>query len=313
MDMSRVSVWSGALIDLSLEEAMKVISAIGYQKIDPLERLPHFSLFPDKCDPAAVKAAAEAHGLQISNLATYPGGGLDGRTKAWAFSSNSPLTAGAWEIPNPERFTKWGFSSDDPADLEKELEQWHRAVDLAVFLGARSIRVVAGNDDPKTLDKMVPWLQRGMEYAAERNIYACFENHNANAWKGFGLDRIGIHGQPELCVELVEKVGSPYFGIMYEPTNLMVEANIDYHTSLEIMKHHIVHVHLKDGAPTGDGYPVGDGYACTPMGEGEIDFPWIVEQLDAAGYEGDYTLEYELGGDPEVGLKQLYEAFAALW
>ena len=97
-----------------------------------------------------------------------------------------PLTAGAWEIPNPERFTKWGFSSDDPADLEKELEQWHRAVDLAVFLGARSIRVVAGNDDPKTLDKMVPWLQRGMEYAAERNIYACFENHNANAWKGCG-------------------------------------------------------------------------------------------------------------------------------
>ena len=91
MDMSRVSVWSGALIDLSLEEAMKVISAIGYQKIDPLERLPHFSLFADECDPAAVKAAAEAHGLQISNLATYPGGGLDGRTKAWAFSSNSPL------------------------------------------------------------------------------------------------------------------------------------------------------------------------------------------------------------------------------
>jgi len=28
--------------------------------------------------------------------------------------------------------------------------------------------------------------------------------------------------------------------------------------------------------------------------EGAIDFPWIVEQLNAIGYEGDFALEYEL-------------------
>jgi hydroxypyruvate isomerase len=49
------------------------------------------------------------------------------------------------------------------------------------------------------------------------------------------------------------------------------------------------------------------------MGEGEIDFPWIVEQLDAVGYDGDFTLEYEIHTAPsEAGLKQFYEAFAAM-
>jgi len=57
---------------------MKVIASIGYKKIDLLEKLPHLSLFPDECDPAALKAAAEAHGLQLTNLAAYPGGGPDG-------------------------------------------------------------------------------------------------------------------------------------------------------------------------------------------------------------------------------------------
>jgi sugar phosphate isomerase/epimerase len=49
------------------------------------------------------------------------------------------------------------------------------------------------------------------------------------------------------------------------------------------------------------------------MGEGEIDFPWIVEQLDAVGYDGDFTLEYEIHTAPsEAGLKQSYEVSAAM-
>ena len=60
----------------------------------------------------------------------------------------------------------------------------------------------------------------------------------------------------------------------------MAEAVFDYRIALEIMKDHIVHCHFKDDAPSGDGYPASDGYGLTPMGEGEIDFPWISE-LDA--------------------------------
>ena len=288
MDMSRVSVCSIALIHHPLEKAVEIIAAAGYKKVDLLEKYPHLSLFPDECDPAAVKATVEAHGLQIANLGTYVGGGQAGRGAQWLIHGFQDSSLG--------KFTSCGFSSDDPAELETELDQVRRAIDLAVFFGARSMRYFTGNDDPSTLDKMVPWFQQCAEYAAEKNMYMGLENHGD-----------GIAGQPELCVELAEKVGSPYLGVLYEPHNLVAEGGVDYRSALEIMKDHIVHVHFKDGAPTDE------GFGLTLMGEGEIDFPWIMEQLDAIGYDGDIALEYEVETEPpETGIKQFYEAFAAM-
>ncbi|MCK5093104.1 MAG: sugar phosphate isomerase/epimerase [Spirochaetes bacterium] len=289
MNISRVSTCSIALMHHPPERAFEIIAAAGYKKVDLCERLPHFSIFPYECDPAVIKAAAEAHGLQIANLATYVGGGQESRRAQWVYHG--------WQVPNPERFTECGFSSDDPKEQQTELEQLCRAIDLAVFFGARSVRVAAGNDDPGTLDKIVPWLQRSAAYAAEKNIYMVIENHSA-----------GLSGQPKLCVELVEKVGSRFFGVLYEPHNLIHHARTDYRASLEIMKEHIVHCHFKDGAPTSGGE-----YGFTMMGEGKIDFPWIMEQLDAVGYEGDFALEYEVEEvPPEEGLKQFFEAFVAM-
>lgn len=287
MDMSRVSACSIALNHLPAEKAFEIIAAAGYKKVDVHEKV-HLSLFPDECDPAALKAAAEAHGLHIANLATYAGGGLDGRKTAYSFHG--------WEVANPDRFTCCGFSSDDPAELKTEFEQLQRTIDLAAFFGARSIRVVPGNDQPSTLDKVVPWFKRAAEYATEKRIYMAVENHSA-----------GIAGTPKLITELGEKVGSPFFGILYEPANLMYDTATDYRAALEIMKDHIVHCHLKDCAPT-------DGrYEMKMMGEGVIDFPWIMEQLDAVGYDGDIALEYELDiPRPEVGLKMFYDNFVAM-
>ena len=288
MDMSRVSTCSIALNHLPAEKAFETIAGAGYKKVDVHEKV-HLSIFPDECDPAALKAAAEAHGLQIANLAAYAGGGLDGRKTAYSFHG--------WKVANPERFTSCGFSSDDPAELKAEFEQLQRTIDLAAFFGARSIRVVPDNDRPDTLDKVVPWFKRAVEYAAEKKVYMGVENHSA-----------GVAGTPELIMELAEKVGSPFFGILYEPGNLMYDTGTDYRAALEIMKDYIVHCHFKDCKP------VGDGYEMQQMGEGAIDFPWIVEQLDAAGYEGDWALEYELHSPgPEEGLKRFYDDFAAMF
>ncbi len=100
MDMSRVSTCSIALIHHPPEKAFEIIAAAGYKKVDLLERLPHLSLLPNECDPAPIKAAAEAHGLQIANLATYVGGGQEGRAAQWKYHG--------WEVPRPERFTVCG-------------------------------------------------------------------------------------------------------------------------------------------------------------------------------------------------------------
>jgi len=49
------------------------------------------------------------------------------------------------------------------------------------------------------------------------------------------------------------------------------------------------------------------------LGEGDIDFRWIAQQLDEAGYDGDFALEYELKEEaPDSGLKRWLEAYRAL-
>jgi sugar phosphate isomerase/epimerase len=270
------------------EEAFKVISDSGYKRVDVHEKV-HLQIFPDLCDPVALKEIAETNGLKIANLATYAGGGVDGRRKAYALEG--------WEVPNPERFTEYGFSSDEPQEQKKELEQLMRTIDLAVFFGARSIRVIPGNDQPVTIDKIVPWFKRAAEYAAEKNVYMSFEN-------GF----TDLAGTPECCVELVEKVGSPYFGIMYEPGNLLHDTGADYLEALKIMKDHIIHCHFKDCKP------VGDGYEFQHYGKGVIDFPCIMDSLYEYGYKGQIALEYELPTPKaEIDLRKYYEDFAALF
>jgi sugar phosphate isomerase/epimerase len=245
-----------------LAEALDIIAAAGFTKVDLLARMPHFSLDPAECDPVALKAAAQAAGLQIANLGTYVGA---------------------------------GFASDDATAQAQEWADMQRALDVAAFLGARSIRVRPGDDSPACLDRIVPWFQRSAEVAASRGVCMGFENHGG-----------GISGRPKLCAELADKVGSLYFGVLYEPCNLM-HAGVDYRYALHIMRGHITHVHLKDGRFTLD------GFQHTMLGQGQIDYPWIIEQLAAIGYAGDLALEYELKEPPaEEGVKEWYRAGAAL-
>ena len=262
MDMSRVSACTIPLINRPPEEAFRLIAAAGFKKIDLLGRMPHFSLDSKECDPTQLKGTAQAHGLRIANLGTYVGK---------------------------------GFASDDLAVQQEELKQVYRAIDAAALFGARSIRVSPGDDDPKHLDRLIPWFQRSAAYAARKNVRLGFENHDG-----------AISGKPDICRELAVEVESPFFGVLYEPCNLLA-AGVDYRTAFEVMKGHITHVHLKDGATTPS------GFERTMLGEGVIDFPWIIKQLDTTGYKGDWALEYEVHVEPpETGLKKWYDWFKAL-
>ena len=293
MDTSRISTCSIALIHHPYAEAFKIIRDAGYEKVDVLERVPHLSLFPEECDPKALKEAADKHNLQIANLATYAGGGNDGRAYAWSFHD--------WSVPKPEQFTGVGFSSGSSDELDREFEQIIRTIDLACLLGARSIRVVPGDNTPETISRIVPWFKKVTKHAEEKKIYMGLEN------EGEG----GILGIPAVLREFVEKVGSPYLGVLFEPGNLLIDSQTDFRAAMKVMKDIIVHCHFKDCVRRNDKYEL-----CL-MGTGDIDFVWIVEQLEAAGYTGDYSLEYELHGpddpDPITGVGMELTAFKSLF
>lgn len=178
-----------------------------------------------------------------------------------------------------------------------EMNELTRTVDLAVRFGARSIRVSPGiGVSPQIAEALVDPFSRAAVYAASKGIYMGMENHAGS-----------VAGVPELAAKLAQGVESRYFGVIYEPCNLL-HCGVDYKAAFEVMKDFIVHVHLKDGKHTGD------GFVCCHPGEGEVDLPWVLEALEGIGYSGDYAIEYEAWEiEPvETGLKRWYEHFAQL-
>ena len=69
--------------------------------------------------------------------------------------------------------------------------------------------------------------------------------------------------------------------IVYDPTHY-ISMGYDLKDS-EFVMDKAVHVHIRDAAP---------GHIQTRMGEGIVDFDWIVEKLTSRGYKGHFSIEY---------------------
>lgn len=124
---------------------------------------------------------------------------------------------------------------------------------------------------------------------------------------GFETHGTPISGNAKYAAELCAMVGSPFFGVLYDPCNILNHGD-DYREAFHTYKEHITHVHLKDGLVALDAK-----FRRVMLGEGQIDAHWVIEQLDAIGYAGDVALEYELESpEPETGMPQWYATIREL-
>jgi len=259
-----------------------------HKNVDIIDKSPHWSVFPEECDHKAVKKAAEKQRLKISMINGYFGGGAAGRESAWKHHPG-------FKFPNKHKYTPVGFASSDNKELQQELEQMKKAIDVADFFGSKMLRFVPGDEDPAKLDRMIPFLREMTKYAKEKNIVMVCENHDT-----------GILGQPHTLVEMCGKVGLDNIGVIYEPLNLMEQAGLDYKKAFEVMRDIIKMVHLKDGFLD----PTRRTYVPTLFGEGDMDYEWVVDRLYAIGYKGYIGLEYEVSGFPvEKGVKQYLDGY----
>jgi sugar phosphate isomerase/epimerase len=140
--MERLSCCTFPLQALPLAQALPLIAAAGFKRVDVLGKPPHLELGPGAA--AGLNAAATASGLAVVNLGTYAGR---------------------------------GFAEPGEAEQIAAFDELCAAVDLAAALGARSIRVMAGDDTTGCLDRIAPWFRRGAAYAEGAGVYLGFENH----------------------------------------------------------------------------------------------------------------------------------------
>ncbi len=108
-----------------------------------------------------------------------------------------------------------------------------------------------------------------------------FENHD------------GASLRPEVCREILERVGRPNIRMNFDPINFE-RAGVNALAALEVVRPFVGHVHLK-GLERGE---------YCEFGMGDVDLTPVLRSLTGHGYQGAFTVEYEGTHDGTLRLYQ---------
>lgn len=200
------------------------------------------------------------------------------------------------------------FFQPERGAWEKQLESLKTGVEVADRLGVRTLRVFSGNAKPgyafeDGLAWIVEGLAQGAEYAARYHVTLALENHGLMA------------GRSDQVRQVIDAVGSTSLRANIDTGNFLLVNQNPTEAARDLAPLAAL-VHLKDFRParpdeTEHIYKALDGLPFTGavVGQGAVDLPAIVGLLDAAGYTGWLSLEYEGGEDPlTVGVPQSLQA-----
>jgi len=152
--------------------------------------------------------------------------------------------------------------------------------DLAVELGGDYIHLLSGPLAAESARDMGwKWFADAVQNIVE---YACA--HKVSV----GIEAIAghlFHSAQDYAQLASDLPGIP-FKINFDPSQIIVQGANPFEM-IDRFADRIAHVHMKDGAGL---FP---DFSFPPLGEGEIDFPALVVQLQAAGYDGALSVEYE--------------------
>ena len=187
------------------------------------------------------------------------------------------------------------------ADMEKHYKTCR-------ILGTDVLRIVGSHYGLRNtphrpqMEKLMRMLKDPVARAEDQGIKLAMENHF-----DFTCDEM---------LEMFQAIGSPSFGMTFDTGNALRYGDDPVRAAGKLAKH-IFAIHFKDVAPLDGGHP--DDwfyYACTPIGQGVIDVPALVQTLDGAGYDGIYAIEFDYLDpkyvDEDVALEKSVEYLKSL-
>ncbi len=204
------------------------------------------------------------------------------------------LPVGVYSVTN-------NFAQEDPAQRAAQVKKITDGVDSAVYFGAKTVRVFAGDVRPGlTLEMVFAWIVAGLreaaDYAHDHGITLALENHGSLA------------GRSTQVAEILDAVGSPALKANPDTGNFLLVHQAS-HEAVAALAARAAMVHFKDFKAVPDShagftYTSIDGmkFAGQAIGEGEVDLPDCLRSLKAAGFDGWLNIEYEAEEDPFTGV-----------
>jgi len=197
------------------------------------------------------------------------------------------------------------FTHPDPDYRKAELRQTMATLDAASSLGASCLRVTAGQRYPEVGRRVgIGWVvdnfQRLVEHAMKKGVFLAYENHNT----GFFAKHPDFSQHADVFLDIVDEMRGSGLRINYDTGNHVVIGE-DPLTVLEAVADLVVHVHCSDRIRAFDN-------THAAAGEGIVDFPRIFHTLDAAGFRGWLSVEYN-GTEGLDGLKRALAHVRRTW
>jgi sugar phosphate isomerase/epimerase len=170
-------------------------------------------------------------------------------------------------------------SLDTSIELARAFErELPAALELASEWGAPAVRVFGGASP--ALDDIAEGLERPLDRAAELGVTVALETHDA-------------FSSAALVGELLQLVDSPSLGALWD-VHHPYRVGESPQDVLNALGSRIHLVHVKDARRHGDDWQL------VPLGEGEVPVRESLAALDAAGYDGWLTVEWEKRWHPEL-------------
>jgi sugar phosphate isomerase/epimerase len=165
-------------------------------------------------------------------------------------------------------------------EFEPHLELFRHTVEIAKIMEAKYIRMFSffmpkGEDPLRWRDEVMSRWQKFIKAAEGTGLILLHENEK------------DIYGDtPERCLDLVETLNCDYLKLVFDPANF-VQCDVDtYPDAYEMLKAHIVYMHIKDA--------LFKNHQVVPAGHGDGHVKVILTALKSGGYEGFLSLEPHL-------------------
>ena len=199
------------------------------------------------------------------------------------------------------------FNSLDEDIRQREIGRLRRCIETAATVGATRIRIYGGTlmggetdaDRSEMWKRLVDSLGVLGSVAEEHGVILCVENHFATMTESAAE-----------TVQLMRDIDSPAVGILYDQANLAFTHREDYEEAIAIQAPWIRHVHVKDlefidqerrltPAAVSHIDKSTRIHMSRMIGDGILDWTAIIAGVEAIGYDGAYSLEYEYRWNPE--------------
>jgi sugar phosphate isomerase/epimerase len=197
------------------------------------------------------------------------------------------------------------FTHPDPVRRAQEIEKSGQEIAVAAQLGAKFVRVTAGQAHPATRrEDGLAWAVQGLtavlEVARHHNLTLVFENHyKAPVWQ-----HADFSFPTDIFLEIVRRTSGTTLGVNWDTANTLAYGD-DPIPVLDEVLDRVASVHAAETAERGSLKPV-------LVGTGLVPFPAMFRRLREAGFDGWICIE-EASQRGAAGVAAAVQFVRSLW